>query len=188
VAVFTGETYNRLVSALGSAGSASDIYKVLNGETPISTKVGGAAAVAAMRFGKSDTEGLEIRVVDEVVTLTNAVETNLTNTVPAGSVILAAMGNLQTAITGDGTGDDLGVKVGIGVTADPDKYGISADLSKNTKIDWIHGSWAKLGSAETVCVKLAKTDGTAATEKFTAGGKVRVVLVYLAVNSLDDAA
>lgn len=188
MASFSNETFSRLVSAMGNISAGAEVFNVLNGTTAITTRVGGAAAVAALRFGKSDTEGLEIRIVDEVVTLTNAVETNLTNTVPAGSVILAAMGNLQTAVTGDGSGDDLGVKVGIGVTADPDKYGISADLNKNTKIDWIHGSWAKLGSAETVCVKLAKTDGTAATEKFTAGGKVRVVLVYLAVNSLDDAA
>lgn len=145
----------------------------------------GVAAVAALLFGTS-AEGTNVSVIDEIVTTTNAVENNLTNTVPAGAVILSVQGNLETLIVGDGTGDDLGVKVGIGVTADPDKYGITSALTKNLKIDTIP-DWAVLSGAETVCVKLAKTAGAAATEKFVAGGKVRVRIVYLTLASLANA-
>ena len=145
----------------------------------------GIAAAVALRLGTS-TENLDVKVLDEIVTTTNAVENNLTNTVPAGAVILSVQGNLQTLIEGDGSGDDLGVKVGIGITADPDKYGITSALTKNLKIDTIP-DWAVLSAEETVCVKLAKTAGAAATEKFVAGGKVRVRIIYAVLNSLDDA-
>ena len=148
---------------------------------------GAAAAAVAHRFGASTTEGFEIRVIDEIVTLTNAVEDDLTETVPSGAVILCVQANLETLIVGDASGDDLFTKVGIGITADPDKYGKSATLLKNVKIDTIP-DWAVLSSAETVTVKAAKDAGAAATEKFVAGGKVRVRLVYAMTNSLDDAA
>jgi len=148
---------------------------------------GAAAAFVAARLGKTVTEGLEIRVIDEVVTTTNAVETNLTQTVPAGAVILSVQGNLDTLIVGDASGDNLGVKVGIGTTATPNKYGLTSALTQNLKIDTIP-DWAVLSGAETVCVKLAKTDGSAATEKFVAEGLVRVRIVYAVCNSLDNAA
>jgi len=184
---FPESTQNRIISALGDTNVGTEVYKRIDGQAAPTNKVNNGATPAVVhRFGLSETEGYEYVVIDEVVTVTNAVETNLTNTVPAGAVILAVQGNLQTAITGDGTGDDLGAKVGIGITATPNKYGLSADLNKNTKVDKIP-SYAVLGSAETVCVKFAKTDGTACTEKFTAGGKVRVRVVYVQLNSLDDA-
>lgn len=173
-----------LQTALANVGAGEEF---LSRFYPFWSDGGAATAEVVARLGATATEGAEIRVVDEVVTLTNAVETNLTNTVPAGAVILSVQGNLNTLIVGDASGDNLGVKVGIGVTADPDKYGLSADLVKNTKINWVP-DWAVLGSAETVTVKLAKTDGSAATEKFVAGGQVRVRIVYLANNSLDDVA
>lgn len=172
---FTGPT---LVSPVVSGGTVSTAQTL----TP-----GAAAAAVALRIGATATEGLEIKVIDETVTLTNAVEVNLTETVPAGAVILAAQMNLQSLIVGDASGDNLLAKVGLGVTADPDKYGITADLLKNTKANLIP-DWAVLGSEETVCVKAAKSDGAAATEKFVAGGTVRVRIVYAALNSLDDAA
>ncbi len=149
-----------------------------------------AAALAGLVGTETDgvvTEGTEVRVIDEVVTLTNAVTTNLTNTVPAGAVIVSVQANLNTAVTGDASGDDLFVKVGIGTSGDPDKYGLSADLTKNAKVNTIP-DWAVLASAETIGARAAKTDGTAATEKFTAGGKVRIRVVYLTLNSLVDAA
>lgn len=146
----------------------------------------GVAAESVLEIGVRAGEGTKLKVIDEVVTLTNAVETNLTNTVPAGAVILSVQANLETLVVGDASGDDLGVKVGIGVTADPDKYGITSGLTKNLKINTVP-AWTVLGSAETVAVKLAKTDGSAATEKFVAGGQVRVRIVYLTVSSLVNA-
>lgn len=147
---------------------------------------GTSAAAVVLRFGKTATEGLEVKVIDEVVTVTNAVETNLTQTVPSGAVILSVQANLDSTVAGDGSGDNGLTKIGIGTTADPDKYGLSADLVKNTKIDTIFATWTVLSGAETVCVKAADNAGAAVTEKFVAGGLVRVRIVYLACNSLDS--
>ena len=115
-------TLNRVANALGDANVGEQVFKMLDGQTaPTNKVVGGATGTVVSRWGTSETEGLELLVIDEVVTVTNAVETNLTNKVPAGAVILAVQGNLQTLIAGDGSGDDLGVKVGIGITATPNK-------------------------------------------------------------------
>jgi len=146
---------------------------------------GAAAAAVALRLGASATEGLEIKVIDEVVTTTNGVEDNLTETVPAGAVILYGQINLDTAVVGDASGDDLLAKVGLGTTADPDKYGKTAALTLDSKGDLIV-DWAVLGSEETVAVRACKTDGTACTEKFTGSESVRVRLAYLVLNSLDN--
>jgi uncharacterized membrane protein len=159
----------------------------------LTNKAGAASAAVAARFGATATEGLEIKVIDETVNLTNAVETNLTETVPAGAVILSVQANLQTTVVGDASGDDGLVKVGIGITSDPDKYGKSADLVKNHKIDTIP-DWAVLSGAEIVCVKGCDTSGDGVTEKFVADvpagtrNQVRVRIVYAVPNSLDDAA
>jgi hypothetical protein len=131
-------------------------------------------------------DAMSLVVVDEVITLTNAVETNLTATVPSGAVILNVQGNLQTLIVGDASGDNGMVKVGIGTTADPDKYGKFSALTKNLKVNTIP-DWAVLSGAETVTIKATDTDGVAVTEKFVAGGKVRVRIVYAALTSLADA-
>lgn len=181
---YSNSTRSFLATSLASSQIANEILDDL--ETTQLDK-GDATGVVNMRIGATATEGLEVVVVDEIVTLTNAVETNLTNTIPAGAVILSVQANLETLVDGDASGDDLLAKVGIGVTADPDKYGITSALTKNLKADKIP-DWAVLGSNETVTVKAAKTDGSAATEKFVAGGKVRVRIVYLRTNSLDDAA
>lgn len=178
------ESRSRLNYALGASHAASEIATQLNTPTLTDSSLTGAVN---QRFGSTTTEGLEVRVLEQTVTLTNAVQTDLTNVIPAGAVILSVQGNLETLVAGDESGDDLGAKVGIGVTADPDKYGISSALTKNLKIDKIP-DWAVLGSNEQITVKLAKTDGSAATEKFVAGGLVRVRVVYLMTNSLDDAA
>lgn len=144
----------------------------------------GVVLTGALSFGEY---GVKTVVIDEVVVLTNAVETNLSVTVPAKSVIRYVQANLDTLIVGDASGDNLGAKVGIGVTADPDKYGITADLVKNTKINNVPTA-ALLAAAETVTVKFAKTDGSAATEKFVAGGRVRVRITYDTLVALPDAA
>jgi hypothetical protein len=153
VAVLPDDLNRRLESALGNASVAEYLINLLN----------------AMP---------EFRVIDEVVTLTNAVETNLSVVVPAGSVITFVQANLDTTVVGDASGDDLGVKVGIGVTADPDKYGITASLVQNQKVDWVP-TFTRLASDEQICVKLAKTDGSAATEKFVSGSRVRVKVGYM---------
>lgn len=175
---------SKLSSSLADRHLAEDVLDQLH--SPVFTQ-GAAAAATVMTLGEDSTTGTMIKVIDEVVTTTNAVENALTNTVPAGAVILSVQANLNTAITGDASGDDLLAKVGVGTNADPDKYGKTSALTKNLKIDTVP-DWAVLASAETIVVKAAKTDGTACTEKFTAGGKVRVRVVYLALTSMPDAA
>lgn len=147
---------------------------------------GATAAAVAQRFGATDTEGAEIRVIDETVTLTNAASTDLTNVVPAGAVILSAQANLETLVVGDASGDDGLVKVGLGTSGDPDKYGLTADLTKNAKIDTVP-DWAVLASSEQLGLYAVDTSGDAVTEKYVGGETVRVRVVFLALNSLDDA-
>jgi len=145
--------WQKLVSALTDENSARDVFDLVNGLP-------------------------KLFVVEEIVTTTNAVETNMSVTIPAGAVITEVYANLDTLVAGDASGDDLGVKVGIGVTADPDKYGLTADLTKNQKVSKI-AAHAVLANAEQICVKLAKTDGSAATEKFVAGAKIYVRVSYM---------
>lgn len=149
---------------------------------------GATAAAVALRFGPVATEGLEVQCIDEVVVLTNAVKTNITNTIPIGSVILSVQANLQTAVVGDGTGDDGLVKVGISDDdGDPDKYGKSTVLTQNAKIDTIP-DWAVLAGAAQLALYAVDAAGAAVTEKFVGGETVRVRIVFLATNSLVDAA
>lgn len=145
---------------------------------------GGAATPAVVdRWGDSATEGLEVRVIDETVACGTAAASHaLTSTVPAGAVILSVQANLQTAVT-----VETAVKVGIGVTADPDKYGKTSGVTKNLKVDTVP-DWAVLSSAETVAIFATDTVGAAAGTIGGTGEAIRVRIVFLACNSLDDAA
>lgn len=183
---------NVLRTALGSPSAASEISPLLDktadmfGSTGTTTAPRVAVSSSATATLVSSVNGLNLYEIKQTITTTNAVQNDLTNTVPAGAVIIYAAANLDTAITGDGSGDDLGVKVGLGVTADPDKYGLSSGLTKNLKIGGGQ-SWTVLGSAEQLTVKLAKTDGSACTEKFTAGGSVSVRVLYYTFTAVPNA-
>ena len=130
-------------------------------------------------------DSLEIVSLDEVVTLTNAVADNLSAVIPAGAVILYVGANLDTLVEGDGTGDDGLLKVGIGPSGDPDKYGKTTVLTKNAKVTTIP-DWAVLASAETIRVNAVDTNGAIVTEKFVAGGEVHVRVTYLKPRALSD--
>jgi len=132
-------------------------------------------------------DGMVVNVLEEQVTLTNAVEDNLSTTIPANAIILSVAANLDTLVVGDASGDNGLVKVGIGVTADPDKYGLTPDLLKNSKSTWAITP-TRLTAAEQITVKAANTSGVAVTEKFVAGGKVTVRVVYLTATALPNAA
>lgn len=141
----------------------------------------GATGAAAFRLGGSVNEGWELRVHEEDVVIPSAVASvDLSANVPAGAVILASQANLQTTVVAT-----TAVKVGIGTDADPDKYGLSADLVKNTKINFIP-AYAVLSGAEDVKLHACATGGTAAGT--INSGTVRVRLVYAALTSLEDAA
>jgi hypothetical protein len=153
------------------------------------TKTAGAATPAvAMRLGKTETEGYEIKVYDEVITLTNAVTTATTLALPAGAIVLCAQANLESAVVGDASGDDLLAKVGLGIAGTVVKFGVTSGLTKNLKIDTIPASYA-VSAGETLGIFGIKADGsTACTEKFVGGETVRVRVAYAVPNSLDDAA
>lgn len=187
MAAFSSEVYRKLVSAMTSASAAQEILDVLKGEDVFTHRVGGSTAEVAQRFGATETEGLEVRVIDETVTLTNDASVDLTSTIPAGAVIRSVQANLETAVTGDGTGDNLGAVIGIGPSGDTNKYGATTALTQDAKVDTIP-THAVLGSAEQIALNMLQVDGaTASTEAFTAGGSVRVRIVFEALNSLDNA-
>jgi len=150
------------------------------------TVLGGAATpVVVHRLGSTATEGYETAVLDETVDCitTPAASFPLTSTIPAGAVILAVQATLRDIMTAD-----TAVKVGIGVTADPDKYGKTGGLSANEKVDTIP-THAVLGATETIAIFAVDTAGDAAG---TIGGgvagteRVRVRIVYAVLNSLDN--
>lgn len=124
---------------------------------------------------QGDTQG---NLLDETVTLTNAVSTNLVGTLPAGAYVRSIQVNLTSAVTGDASGDDLFAKLGLGISGTIVKYGVTSVLTKNAKITKIPAQ-AVLASGETLGLYAVKADGsTACTEKFTAGGTVRVRVWY----------
>lgn len=150
----------------------------------LTSTVGAGAAAAALRFGKTATEGYELKVIDQTLSLASAAASfDLTEDVPTGAVILSAQANLETLI-----GAATAVKVGLGIAADPDKYGKTSALTKNLKIDTIPAH-AVLSGAEDVKVFAVDTNGAAAgTIGGTAGNAVRVRIVYAVCKSLDNAA
>jgi len=153
-----------------------------NIDTPMTFTGGAAAAAVLQRFGASITEGFEIRAIDETTAVLDSLHTDLTENVPAGAVILSVQANIETAVTGGSTT----TKIGIGEEADPDKYGLSADLAKNTKIDTIP-DWAVVADAEDIKVNACADAGTDGDTKLTVG-TVRVRIIYAVPVSLDDAA
>jgi len=156
----------------------------------IQLTAGAAAAAVAMRLGASATEGLEIKVYDETIDLTNAAAVDTSCVIPAGAVILSVQGNLEKAVTGDASGDNLMADIGLGVSGgDEDAYAEFGAMTKNAKADGIP-DWSVLAAETTVAIFGLKADGdTACTEKFTAlAGAVRVRVVYAVPNSLDNAA
>lgn len=181
IADFTNATHTHASTAQGGTVDLS-APPAIGGTTPaagaftlLSLASGTDAGAVVARIGGSATEGLEVRVFEETVdaAVGAAVDLNIDFT----GVILSVQANLEEAITAV-----TAVKVGVGIAADPDKYGLSADLLKNTKIDTIP-DWAVV-SSEDIQVYACDTGGSAAG---TISGDVRVRIVYLALNSLDDA-
>ncbi len=87
---------------------------------------------------------------------------------------------IKTTVVAGGTS----VKVGIGPVGDPDKYGKTADLAANSKIDSIPAH-AVLTSAEDVQVHMVATAGSIGDTAASAGA-IRLRLVFATLNSLDD--
>lgn len=143
---------------------------------------GAAAAAVILRLGDTATEGLELRVIDETTAVLAGVSTDLTQDIPDSAVILSVQGNVESALTGGGTTTNWA----IGTTADPDLYSPTVgDLTKNSKIDYIP-DWSVTAGAVDINIKAVTAAGAIGDTALTVG-TVRVRIVYLTVNSLDDA-
>lgn len=186
VAVSTQYARGMVVSPATGAGKLAVIELFTSAEqfltpTTLTLTAGAAAAVAALRLGQTATEGWELKVLDEDVVIPSAVASvDLTEDIPDGAVILGCQMNLETIVTAT-----TAVKVGLGIAANPDLYGITASLLKNVKTNLIP-DWAVLSGAEDILIYAVDTGGSAAGTIDT--GTVRVRIVYLALNGLDDAA
>lgn len=138
------------------------------------------------RIGPTTTEGLELRVID--VTVSPAAIETAVATLPAGSIPIAIMGNVQSALTGGGTT----VTWSIGTAATPNKYGTAGypsaadSLAKNSKSRFL-GPFIQLTSAEPIVVTGAATGGSADGDTALTVGSIRVLIVYWTCNDLDDA-
>lgn len=139
------------------------------------------------RIGATATEGLELKVID--VTVTPAAVETAVATLPAGSIPIAVLGNVQAALTGGGTT----VTWSLGTAGDPDKYGTAGlptaaadSLAKNSKSSWL-GPFTQLTAAEPIVLTGAATGGASDGNTALSVGSVRVVIIYWTVNALDDA-
>lgn len=171
-----------------SAGALSvstfDVLDVFGRTGTITT--GDDAAAAALRLGATVTEGWEIRVLDETVDmLTSAAASwDLAIDIPDAAVILSVQVNLQQAISAT-----TATKVGIGTAGDPDLYGKTSGLSANAKIDTIPDYAVNSGAVD-VQLFAVDVNGDAAGDiggGATGTDEVRVRIVYIVLNSLDDA-
>lgn len=139
--------------------------------------------------GPTSTEGLK-RVVQEQTLSPNAIETSMSTVIPKGSVILAVLANVQTALTGGGTTATWSV----GTTGDPDKYGTAGfptpadSLAKNSKSSWIADNFVRLTADETIVLTGAATGGAADGDTALTVGSVRIVVIYDTFAALANAA
>jgi len=124
----------------------------------------------------------DVIVIDEIITGLSAISTDISQDIPIGAVLLSVQANIETLIVSSGTS----VKVGIGPTSDPDKYGITSAFTKNLKIDTIPAH-AVLSSAEDVQINMCATGGGIGSNAATAGD-IRVRIVYQTLSSLPNVA
>lgn len=130
--------------------------------------------------------GWAITVIDEVISLAAAgAKFKATSAaVPAGAVILLVQANIDTLAVAGGTTAKLALGLHGG---DVDKYGISADLLKNTKINTIP-DWAVLSGTEQIDINGVLTDGSDLGDTNLSAGAVHFRCMYAQPAALPDAA
>jgi hypothetical protein len=134
-------------------------------------------------FGATSAEGMQLACVEETFSFVGnvALYKESAYLFPVGAVLLCAQANVEAALTGGGTT----VKVGLGTSSDPDVYGLSSALTKNTKITTMPAYSALTGTAR-VRVSSCATGGTAGDTALTVGS-VRIRIIFLAPVNLADA-
>ncbi len=146
---------------------------------------GTAAGSIADGYGATSAEGLQRVILEETVSFAEnvALYKALTASLPVNAIVETAQANIQAALTGGSTT----VKLGLGTAADPDLYGLSADLAKNTKIDHVPATYAVIGSTTALRLSACASNGAAGDTALTVGS-VRVRIVYRVPVSLANAA
>src|SRR5262245_28665340 len=146
---------------------------------------GAAVPETAISFGGDKTEGLHIKVLEEVVDLTalGAKYKALTTGIPTNAVLLSVQANIEELVVASGTT----VKVGLGYHAGSvSALGITGSLVKNQKITSML-DWAVGVGTNQIDVCGVVTDGSALGSGNITAGKVRVVIVYIIPVDLADA-
>lgn len=163
-----------------TTGDASIVTATASGAATL-TKSSNTGAVA-LRLGATVTEGAEFMVFDKEIACSGAVETAVV-TIPAHTMPISFQANAQTTITSGGTTTQWG----IGFTAVGGTYGVSGDLVKNSKTDdvYVTASADPSASLAIVITGLAVDGETDGDTGLT--GTIRVRIVWIALNSLDDA-
>lgn len=182
--VFFDETATPLDGVAASGAAVLTVTSLYLGEaTEPASATDETVFVLLNQSGPSEIQGgLIEQVLEEDVVIPSAVASvDLSKDIPDGAIITSIAMNNQTLITGAGGG----VKVGLGVAADPDKYGLSADLVKNTKVTLLVAE-AILSGAEDI--KIFATDGAGAAAGTLDTGTVRVRITYTEKIPLPDAA
>lgn len=138
---------------------------------------GAAAGSTILGFGSTAAEGLQLLTVEQTISFAanDAFFKVVTfeNTGPL--IVLSAQLNIQAALTGGSTT----VKVGLGTEADPDLFGLTAALTKNSKITTIP-DWAVITTATPIRVSSCASNGTEGDTALTVGSvRVRLVVLHL---------
>jgi hypothetical protein len=127
-------------------------------------------------------DGTEVYTLEEDVDLTTpAADFDLSADVPSGAHILSVQTNLKTAVTGA-----TATKVGIGISSDPDKYGLTSGLTQNLKTDRVVAR-VDLTAAEDVRLYACDNAGAAAGTIGGASEEVTVKIRYAFAKSLPNA-
>lgn len=116
----------------------------------------------------------EIEILDDTVVADPAAASfDLSNVVPVGAVIVSVQVRLDTEITGVGGA----TKVGIGIVADPDKYGKTASLVSGQLVSTTP-PWKVLGAQEDVQLYAVDDAGDATGTIGGAGEGITVRVMY----------
>lgn len=177
--------------AIGADGKPS--WQVTENGVEVPSKpilfVGGSSTGEVLKgTGTDETEGLVYKVYEEEVDLTGAAA--LFVNVFSQWAQDALVKNVQCYITQAITSAGDRVKVGIGPSSDPDKYGLTPDDDQESVANsgiWPDGSTVLAGATQ-IRVNGCKTDGSLATagNEFT-DGAVRVRAIVLQVLDLHEA-
>lgn len=164
--------------ALAVTGAVTNASTVAN-QGAVTNTVGDATGLlVAQRYGGVATEGLELLVLDETVSLSaTASAFDLAIDIPSGAVIVSVQGEVASVASAT-----TAISIGFGIAGNTNLYG-SCAIASNSKNNTI-ADWAVLASAEDIQLFSVSSSGDSVGT--LDAGSVRVRIVYWALNSLVD--